>query len=162
MASIAVLPAPITAMRRPRFNGVSNLGNLPACIRLQRVNNSLAESTPLRNSPGIFINRGVPAPVPINTESKPISSIICSMVNKRPTSVLHSISTPSFAKASISALITVSGKRNSGIPYLSTPPGLWKASYTVTSQPALAMSAAQAIPAGPDPTMPILKPLGSM
>ena len=48
------------------------------------------------------------------------------------------------------------------MPYLSTPPGSWNASYTVTSQPALAMSAAQAMPAGPEPTMPTRKPLGSM
>ena len=48
------------------------------------------------------------------------------------------------------------------MPYFSTPPGSWKASNTVTSQPALAMSAAQAMPAGPEPTMPTLKPLGWM
>ena len=32
----------------------------------------------------------------------------------------------------------------------------------MTSQPALAMSAAQAMPAGPEPTMPTLKSVGSM
>ncbi|MFT3963407.1 MAG: hypothetical protein QM701_18540 [Propionivibrio sp.] len=48
------------------------------------------------------------------------------------------------------------------MPYFNTPPAWWKASYTVTSQPALAMSAAQAMPAGPEPTMPTLKPFGSM
>ena len=48
------------------------------------------------------------------------------------------------------------------MPYFSTPPGSWNASKTVTSQPALAMSAAQAIPAGPEPTMATLKRVGSM
>ena len=62
----------------------------------------------------------------------------------------------------ISTSTTPLGRRKSGMPYLSTPPGSWKASYTVTSQPALAMSAAQAMPAGPEPTMPTLKRLGSM
>ena len=46
----------------------------------------------------------------------------------------------------------VFGSRKSGIPYRSTPPGSWNASNTVTSHPAFAMSAAHAIPAGPEPT----------
>lgn len=48
------------------------------------------------------------------------------------------------------------------MPYLRTPPAWWSASYTVTSQPALAMSAAHAIPAGPEPTIPMRKAVGSM
>ena len=53
MASIAVLPAPITATRLPSGSGVSKLGNSLARIRLQRVSSSLAESTPLSESPGM-------------------------------------------------------------------------------------------------------------
>ncbi|MFT3963406.1 MAG: hypothetical protein QM701_18535 [Propionivibrio sp.] len=53
MASIAVLPAPTTATRRPIGCGVSKFGNSLARIRLQRVSSSLAESTPLSESPGM-------------------------------------------------------------------------------------------------------------
>ena len=76
--------------------------------------------------------------------------------------MLHSNLMPSWASLSISTSITELGRRKSGMPYLSTPPGVWNASYTVTSQPALAMSAAHAMPAGPEPTMPTRKPLGSI
>ena len=69
---------------------------------------------------------------------------------------------PSLRSLPISTSTTLFGRRKSGMPYLSTPPGSWKASNTVTSQPALAMSAAQAMPAGPEPTMPTLKRVGSM
>ena len=45
------------------------------------------------------------------------------------------------------------GRRNSGMPYTSTPPAMWSASNTVTLTPALARSAAQVSPAGPEPMM---------
>ncbi len=48
------------------------------------------------------------------------------------------------------------------MPYLRTPPGSWNASYTTTSQPAFARSAAHDMPAGPDPTIPTRNPAGSM
>ena len=105
---------------------------------------------------------GYPAPVPMNTAWKPISVSRSSTVNSRPTSVLHSNLIPSCRSFSISASITSFGRRKSGIPYLRTPPGSWKTSYTVTSHPAFAMSAAQAMPAGPEPTIATRKPLGSM
>ena len=43
------------------------------------------------------------------------------------------------------------GRRNSGIPYTSTPPALCSASKIVTSYPSLARSPAQVSPAGPEP-----------
>ena len=76
--------------------------------------------------------------------------------------MLHSNLTPSLRRFVDLGVDDRLGRRKSGMPYFSTPPGWWKASYTVTSQPALAMSAAQAMPAGPEPTMPTLKRVGSM
>ncbi len=38
------------------------------------------------------------------------------MVNRRPTSVLHSILTPNWTSLAISASMTGSGRRNSGMP----------------------------------------------
>lgn len=49
-----------------RLIGVSlSYGNLNAFIRLTLVNNSLADITPLRFSPGIPKNLGKPAPEPM-------------------------------------------------------------------------------------------------
>ena len=60
---------------------------------------------------------------------KPISSIICSMVNRRPTSVLHSNLTPSLRQV---VDLGVDHRRwaggNRGCRTCSTPPGWWKAS----------------------------------
>ena len=50
-ASIAVLPAPITATRRSIGIGVSKAGKSRARIKLQRVRSSLADSTPLSKLP---------------------------------------------------------------------------------------------------------------
>src|ERR1035437_7452861 len=55
----------------------------------------------------------------MKTASKPSSSRICSMVNRRPTSVLHSNLMPSLRRFSISASTTALGSRKSGMPYLS-------------------------------------------
>ncbi len=60
--------------------------------------------------------------------------------------------TPSRARLSISMSMMSFGRRNSGIPYFSTPPATCRASYTVTSTPALTRSPAQARLAGPEPT----------
>ena len=64
-ASIAVLPAPMTITFLPRVNGngVSKFSTCP-CIRFTRVRNSLADMMPSRCSPGTFMKRGNPAPVP--------------------------------------------------------------------------------------------------
>src|SRR4030066_289462 len=43
------------------------------------------------------------------------------------------------------------GSRNSGMPYMSTPPGLWSASKMVTSCPIWTRSPAPVRPAGPAP-----------
>ena len=42
---------------------------------------------------------------------------------------------------------------------MSTPPGAWNASNTVTSWPSLASSPAAVRPAGPEPTMPTFLPV---
>ena len=67
IASIAVFPAPITATRVPACSGVSYAGKSRACIRLQRVSSSFADSTPASDSPGMPMKLGAPAPVPMKT-----------------------------------------------------------------------------------------------
>ena len=57
-----------------------------------------------------------------------------------------------FRSVSSSARTMAFGKRNSGMPYTSTPPALWKASNSTTSWPARRTSAATVMPAGPLPT----------
>ncbi len=69
IASMAVLPAPMTATRRPIPTGVSYSGCRKPCMRLTRVSSSLALTTPLYASPGIPMNLGLPAPVATKTES---------------------------------------------------------------------------------------------
>ena len=103
-------------------------------MRLFLVRNSFAEKTPLKCSPGIFMKRGRPAPDPMNTAEKPSSSRSLSMVTVLPAMTFVSIVTPRLLTAAISAATTLSfGRRNSGIPYSSTPPGLCSASKIVTS-----------------------------
>ena len=80
------------------------------------------------------MNRGSPAPEPMNTAEKPSLSKRESMVTVLPTTTFVSILTPIAFTSAISAATTLSfGSLNSGIPYSSTPPGLCKASKTVTS-----------------------------
>ena len=63
------------------------------------------------------------------------------------------ISTPIFFRFSISASMMTSGRRNSGMPYFSTPPATCSASKMVTLTPLRASSPAQARPDGPEPMM---------
>ena len=94
-----------------------------AFIRLLLVRYSFAENTPFEFSPGIPMNLGRPAPEPTNTASKPSSSRSESMVTDLPTTTFVSILTPRLFMFSISFFTTFSfGRRNSGIPYTSTPP----------------------------------------
>ena len=79
------------------------------------------------------MNLGNPAPEPMNTASKPISSFSSSMVMQRPTTMLVSIFTPSSLRVSTSFCTMDLGRRNSGMPYTSTPPARCRASKTVTS-----------------------------
>ena len=73
--------------------------------------------------------------------------------------MLVSISTPIRRRLSTSLCTMVLGSRNSGIPYISTPPAVWKASNTVTAYPRRARSPAQVRPEGPEPTTATLWPL---
>src|ERR1035437_2053229 len=75
------------------------------------------------------------------------------MVNSLPMMVSSLISTPIFFRFSISASIMMSGRRNSGMPYFSTPPATCNASKMVTATPRRPNSPAQATPAGPLPMM---------
>src|ERR1035441_9317321 len=75
------------------------------------------------------------------------------MVNSLPMMVSSLISTPIFFRFSISASMMMSGRRNSGMPYFSTPPATCNASKTVTATPRRANSPAHARPAGPLPMM---------
>ena len=102
--------------------------------------------------PGMSMNMGRPAPEPINTASKPCSSINSSTVMVRPTTVSVAIVTPSAFKPSTSFCTMALGRRNSGMPYTSTPPARCSASKTVTSYPLRARSPAQVRPEGPEPT----------
>ena len=87
--SIATLPPPTTTTFLALLTGV-RLPSLYAFMRLIRVRYSLAEYTPFRFSPGIFMNRGSPAPLPMNTASNPSSSNISPISTVRPTMVLNS------------------------------------------------------------------------
>ena len=75
------------------------------------------------------------------------------MVKSLPMMVSSRISTPSFFMFSISASMITSGRRNSGMPYFSTPPATCSASKIVTLTPLRARSPAHARPDGPDPMM---------
>ena len=66
--------------------------------------------------------------------------------------MLVSTRTPSASRASSSRATTALGRRNSGMPYTSTPPRRNSESKMVTSTPARASSKAQVMPAGPLPT----------
>ncbi len=68
------------------------------------------------------MNVGVPAPVARNTAENPHSPSISSTVAVRPTTKFVVISTPSALIRSVSTSRISFGRRNSGIPYLSTPP----------------------------------------
>ena len=72
---------------------------------------------------------------------------------------LYSNLTPSSLRPSISRLTTVFGRRNSGMPYTSTPPPVKNASNTVTSKPLRASSPAQVMPDGPEPMTATFLPL---
>ena len=121
-------------------------------MRFTRVRYSLAHITPHAFSPGTPSILGRPAPTPMNTASKPRSLSSSSTVKVRPATMLVSTRTPSASKASSSRATTALGRRNSGMPYTSTPPKRNSESKTVTSTPARASSKAQVIPAGPLPT----------
>jgi len=159
-ASMAVLPPPMTATRLPRIAGVSVAGNRYAFIRFERVRYSLAEYTPIRLMPGIRGKDGRPAPVPMKTASKPSSVNSSSTVNVWPITWFVLISTPRRRRPSISRSTIDLGRRNSGMPYTSTPPALWRASKMVTWCPSFARSAATVRPAGPDPTTATRWPVG--
>ena len=62
--SKVTLPPPMTVTILPILIGVSYSGNLYAFMRLARVKNSLADKTPFKFIPGIFIITGNPAPTP--------------------------------------------------------------------------------------------------
>ena len=93
----------------------------------------------------MFINRGNPAPEPTNTASYPISNS-SSMVSTLPMTISVWISTPSSFKFSISCCTIALGRRNSGMPYTSTPPARCSASKIVTSYPSFARSPAAVSP----------------
>ena len=102
---------------------------------------------------------GRPAPVPRKTASYPLA-MSSSTVKICPMTMSHRISTPSFSRYSTSAWTMSLGRRNSGIPYTSTPPALCRASNTVTLCPFLIRSPARVNPAGPEPTTAIFFPVG--
>ena len=79
------------------------------------------------------MNMGSPAPEPMNTASKPCSSISSSMEMVRPMTVSVAMVTPMAFNPSTSFWTMALGRRNSGMPYTSTPPARWRASNTVTS-----------------------------
>ena len=81
----------------------------------------------------MFMNLGRPAPEPMNTASKPNSSFSSSMVMARPMTIFVSTFTPSSLRVSTSFWTMDLGRRNSGMPYTSTPPARCRASNTVTS-----------------------------
>ena len=129
--SMAVFPPPTTTTCLPFITGVSCPASA-APIRLTRVRYSLLDITPIRFSPGIFMNRGRPAPEATKIPTKPCSCR-SSILSVLPMIVSVRKVTPSRRRPSISTSTILFGKRNSGIPYFSTPPISCSASNTVTS-----------------------------
>ena len=111
-------------------------------------------------SPGMFIKLGSPAPEATKIPLKPSSSN-CSTLIVFPTMQSLMNVTPILARFSISTSTILLGRRNSGIPYFSTPPISCSASNTVTSYPYLAISPAKDSPAGPEPITATLIPFFS-
>ena len=129
--SMAVLPPPITATRLPLSTGVSNV-SFAAPIRFTRVRYSFDDITPIRFSPLMFMKFGRPAPDATNNPWKP-SALRSSKLIVLPTMQSFINLTPIFSRLPISTSTIEFGRRNSGIPYLSTPPISCNASNTVTS-----------------------------
>ena len=69
------------------------------------------------------------------------------------------ISTPILRRLSISVSTIAFGRRNSGMPYMSTPPGFCSASKSVTSCPSRRTSTAKVIEAGPPPITATFRPV---
>ena len=154
-----MLPPPITATFLPNATGVSE-SSLAASIKLTRVRYSFEDMILIEFSPGIFIKFGSPAPEATNIPLKP-SAFKSSTPIVFPTIQSLMKLTPILPRLSISTSTILFGKRNSGIPYFNTPPISCNASNTVTSYPYLAISPANANPAGPEPITAILMPFFS-
>ncbi len=119
---------------------------------------SLAETMLQRFSPGSPMKPGRPAPVATYTASKPRSNSSVSPYSL-PTMLFSSNLTPRWRRFPVSDSTIALGRRNSGMPYTSTPPGLCSASKMVTLWPFTAMSAAMVRPAGPLPTTATRQPV---
>ena len=126
--SIAVLPPPTTSTFLPKLMGVSVVG-LAASIRLTRVRYSLDDMMLMAFSPGMFMKLGSPAPEPTKIPLKPSFSS-CSTLMVLPTMTSVWKCTPILARFSISTSTILLGRRNSGMPYFSTPPISCSASNT--------------------------------
>ena len=94
--------------------------------------------------------RGLTVPVPMKMASKPRSNI-WSMLRSVPMVVLQWNTTPSSSIFFISRRTTSLGRRYSGMPNMSTPPGSGSISNTSTLKPMRARSPAMVSPAGPEP-----------
>ena len=129
--SIAVLPPPTTATCLPKKTGVSESG-LAASMRLTRVRYSFEDIMLMEFSPGMFMNRGSPAP---DATKKPLNpcSFKSSMLMVLPTMQSFTNVTPIFERLSISTSTILLGSLKPGMPYFSTPPISCNASNTVTS-----------------------------
>src|SRR5660398_280881 len=110
--------------------GVSN-SSLRPCMRFTQVRYSFADMTLRRCSPGTFMKRGRPAPVPTKIFQKPASRRSCS-VAVLPTTKFMTNLPPRRRIFSTTSSMRSLGSRNSGMPYRSTPPSWWNASNTVT------------------------------
>ncbi len=120
----------------------------------------MAENTPMAFSPGMPRNIGRPAPVPMNTASNPWS-MSWSMVSVLPITWSVWMVTPSRLRPLISYWTISLGRRNWGMPYMSTPPARCRASNMTTSWPQRAISPATVMPAGPAPTTATRLPVGA-
>ena len=148
--SMAVLPPPTTSTFLPTLTGVSVVGSA-ASIRFTRVRYSFEDIMFMAFSPGMPMKLGSPAPDATNMPLNPSASRSSTNI-VFPTMQSVWNSTPNFLRLSISTSTMRLGRRNSGIPYFSTPPISCRASKTCTSYPFFAMSPAKLSPAGPEPT----------
>ncbi len=110
----------------------------------------MAWRTESSSAPGRSRRRGLPVPVPMKMASKPRSKR-SSTVRSGPMVVPQVMRTPSWRIFCTSPRTTALGRRYSGMPNISTPPGSGSISNISTSKPRRASTPATVRPAGPEP-----------
>src|SRR6266508_2212301 len=129
----------------------------PATNRFEPTRCSIARRTPDSARPGVAA-RSRPASAPHASSSAWCRDRSSRAVTSTPAAQPVTNSTPSAASCSRRLSMCSFSSLKSGMPYRIRPPSLSSRSYTVTACPARASCCAAARPAGPEPTMPTLRP----